>query len=61
MNTVVEIGNLLSQVDLHGVSSLQEDKIEALERYIQDCNEAMNGDGEKYYYIKNFQEVMKIP
>lgn len=46
MNTVVEIGNLLSQVDLHGVSSLQEDKIEALERYIQDCNEAMNGDGE---------------
>lgn len=46
MNTVVEIGNLLSQVDIHGVSSLQEDKIEALERYIQDCNEAMNGDGE---------------
>jgi len=46
VNTVVEIGNLLSQVDLHGVSSLQEDKIEALERYIQDCNEAMNGDGE---------------
>lgn len=46
MNTVVEIGNLLSQVDVHGVSSLQEDKIEALERYIQDCNEAMNGDGE---------------
>ena len=46
MNTVVEISNLLSQVDLHGVSSLQEDKIEALERYIQDCNEAMNGDGE---------------
>lgn len=46
MNTVVEIGSLLSQVDLHGVSSLQEDKIEALERYIQDCNEAMNGDGE---------------
>lgn len=46
MNTVVEIGNLLSQVDLYGVSSLQKDKIEALERYIQDCNEAMNGDGE---------------
>jgi DNA ligase (NAD+) len=46
LNTVVEIGNLLSQVDLYGVSSLQEDKIEALERYIQDCNEAMNGDGE---------------
>ena len=46
MNTVVEIGNLLSQVDLYGVSFLQEDKIEALERYIQDCNEAMNGDGE---------------
>lgn len=46
MNTVVEIGNLLSQVDVLGVSSLQEDKIEALERYIQDCNEAMNGDGE---------------
>ena len=46
MNTVVEIGNLLSQVDLYGVSSLQEDKIEALERYIQDCNEAMNGGGE---------------
>lgn len=46
MSTVVEIGNLLSQVDLYGVSSLQEDKIEALERYIQDCNEAMNGDGE---------------
>lgn len=46
MNTVVEIGNLLSQVDLYGVSSLQEDKIEALERYIQVCNEAMNGDGE---------------
>lgn len=46
MNTVVEIGNLLSQVDLYGVSSLQEDKIEALERYIQDCNEAMNGKGE---------------
>lgn len=46
MNTVVEIGNLLSQVDLYGVSSLQEDKIDALERYIQDCNEAMNGDGE---------------
>ena len=46
MNTVVEIGNLFSQVDLYGVSSLQEDKIEALERYIQDCNEAMNGDGE---------------
>ena len=46
MNTVVEIGNLLSQVDLYGVSSLQEDKIEALERYIQDCNEAMNSDGE---------------
>ena len=46
MNTVVEIGNLLSQVDVHGVSSLQEDKIEALEQYIQDCNEAMNGDGE---------------
>lgn len=46
MNTVVEIGNLLSQVDLYGVSSLQEDKIEALERYIQDCNKAMNGDGE---------------
>lgn len=42
----MEIGNLLSQVDLYGVSSLQEDKIEALERYIQDCNEAMNGDGE---------------
>lgn len=46
MNTVVEIGNLLSQVDLYGVSSLQEDKIDDLERYIQDCNEAMNGDGE---------------
>lgn len=46
MNTVVEIGSLLSQVDIHGVYSLQEDKIEALERYIQDCNEAMNGDGE---------------
>jgi DNA ligase (NAD+) len=46
VNTVVEIGNLLSQVDLYGVSSLQEDKIDALERYIQDCNEAMNGDGE---------------
>ena len=46
MNTVVEIGNLLSQVDLYGVSSLQEDKIDALECYIQDCNEAMNGDGE---------------
>ena len=46
MNTVVEIGNLLSQVDIHGISSLQEDKIEALERYIQDCNESMNGDGE---------------
>ena len=46
MNTVVEIDNLLSQVDLYGVSSLQEDKIEALERYIQYCNEAMNGDGE---------------
>lgn len=46
MSTVVEIGNLLSQVDLYGVSSLQEDKIEALEQYIQDCNEAMNGDGE---------------
>lgn len=46
MNTVVEIGNLLSQVDLYGVSSLQEDKIDALERYIQDCNEAMNSDGE---------------
>lgn len=46
MSTVVEIGNLLSQVDLYGVSALQEDKIEALERYIQDCNEAMNGDGE---------------
>lgn len=46
MNTVVEIGSLLSQVDLYGVSSLQEDKIEALERYIQDCNEAMNGEGE---------------
>lgn len=46
MNTVVEIGSLLSQVDLYGVSSLQEDKIEALERYIQDCNEAMNDDGE---------------
>lgn len=46
MNTVVEIGDLLSQVDLYGVSSLQEDKIDALERYIQDCNEAMNGDGE---------------
>ena len=46
MSTVVEIRNLLSQVDLYGVSALQEDKIEALERYIQDCNEAMNGDGE---------------
>ena len=46
MSTVVEIGNLLSQVDLYGVPALQEDKIEALERYIQDCNEAMNGDGE---------------
>lgn len=46
MSTVVEIGNLLSQIDLYGVSALQEDKIEALERYIQDCNEAMNGDGE---------------
>lgn len=46
MSTVVEIGNLLSQVDLYGVSSLQEDKIEALERYIQDCNESMNDDGE---------------
>lgn len=46
MNTVVEIGSLLLQVDLYGVSSLQEDNIEALERYIQDCNEAMNSDGE---------------
>ena len=46
MSTVVEIGNLLSQVNLYGVPALQEDKIEALERYIQDCNEAMNGDGE---------------
>ena len=46
MSTVVEIGSLLSQVDLYGVSALQEDKIEALERYIQECNEAMNGDGE---------------
>ena len=46
MNTVVEIGSLLHQVDLYGVSSLQEDNIEALERYIQDCNEAMNSDGE---------------
>jgi len=46
LNTVVEIGSLLLQVDLYGVSSLQEDNIEALERYIQDCNEAMNSDGE---------------
>jgi len=46
LNTVVEIGSLLHQVDLYGVSSLQEDNIEALERYIQDCNEAMNSDGE---------------
>lgn len=46
MNTVVGIGSLLHQVDLYGVSSLQEDNIEALESYIQDCNEAMNSDGE---------------
>lgn len=45
-NTVVEIGNLLSLVDLHGISELQEDQIEALEGYIQRCNEAMNLDGE---------------
>ena len=45
-NTVVEIGNLLSLVDLHGISALQEDQIEALEGYIQRCNEAMNLDGE---------------
>lgn len=45
-NTVVEIGNLLSYVDTYGVSSLQEDKIEALEEYIAECNEAMNSDDE---------------
>ena len=45
-NTVVEIGNLLSLVDLHGISALQEDQIESLEGYIQRCNEAMNLDGE---------------
>ena len=45
MSTVVEIGNLLSLVDLHGISALQEDQIEALEGYIQRCNEAMNLDG----------------
>ena len=46
MNTVVEIGNLLSFVDVHGVSALQEDNIEALEGYIQACNEAMNNEDE---------------
>ena len=46
MNTVVEIGNLLSFVDVYGVSALQEDNIEALEGYIQACNEAMNNEDE---------------
>ena len=41
-STVVEIQKLLSGVDLSGLSSLAEDKIEALEGYIQDCNDAMN-------------------
>ena len=41
-STVVEIQKLLSGVDLSGLSSLTEDKIEALEGYIQDCNDAMN-------------------
>lgn len=59
-NTVVEIGNLLSFVDLHGISALQEDKIEALESYIQDCNEAMNLDGEPLVEDSIYDKLVQL-
>lgn len=41
-NIKIEIGELLGSVDLFGVEALTTDKVERLERYIQECNDAMN-------------------
>ena len=60
MSTVVEIGNLLAFVDAYGVSSLQEDQIENLEIYIQDCNDAMNTNEEPLVEDAVYDKLVEI-
>lgn len=60
MSTVVEIGNLLAFVDAYGVSSLQEDQIENLESYIQDCNDAMNTNEEPLVEDAVYDKLVEI-
>lgn len=60
MSTVVEIGNLLAFVDTYGVSSLQEDQIENLESYIQDCNDAMNTNEEPLVEDAVYDKLVEI-
>ena len=60
MSTVVEIGNLLAFVDTYGVSSLQEDQIESLESYIQDCNDAMNTNEEPLVEDAVYDKLVEI-
>lgn len=60
MSTVVGIGNLLAFVDAYGVSSLQEDQIENLESYIQDCNDAMNTNEEPLVEDAVYDKLVEI-
>lgn len=60
MSTVVELGNLLAFVDAYGVSSLQEDQIENLESYIQDCNDAMNTNEEPLVEDAVYDKLVEI-
>lgn len=60
MSTVVEIGNLLAFVDAYGVSSLQEDQIENLESYIQDCNDAMDTNEEPLVEDAVYDKLVEI-
>ena len=60
MSTVVEIGNLLAFVDAYGVSSLQEDQIENLESYIQDCNDVMNTNEEPLVEDAVYDKLVEI-
>ena len=45
-NFLIEVTSFLQDVDLYGVSALQDEAIEKLEYYIDSCNKAMNLDGE---------------
>ena len=45
-NFLIEVTSFLQDVDLYGVSALQDEAIEKLESYIDSCNKAMNLDGE---------------